>query len=61
MGFNAGPRDEIETWMSAPPQDALKLQGPLPDDILRIAARGERSDDIAAERAGEFAKRTPAA
>ena len=40
--------DEIETWMSAPPQEALRLQRPLPDDALRIVARGERSDDIAA-------------
>src|SRR5919112_994713 len=40
--------DEIEAWMSAPPQEALRLQRPLPDDALRIVARGERSDDIAA-------------
>jgi putative SOS response-associated peptidase YedK len=39
--------DEIETWMSAPPQEALRLQRPLPDDALQIVARGERSDDIA--------------
>ena len=40
--------EEIEAWMSAPPQEALRLQRPLPDDALRIVARGERSDDIAA-------------
>lgn len=39
---------ECETWMTAPPQEALRLQRPLPDDALRIVARGERSDDIAA-------------
>jgi putative SOS response-associated peptidase YedK len=32
--------DEIEAWMSAPPQEALRLQRPLPDDVLRIVARG---------------------
>ena len=40
--------EEIEAWMSAPTQEALRLQRPLPDDVLRIVARGERSDDIAA-------------
>jgi putative SOS response-associated peptidase YedK len=40
--------DEIETWMLAPPHEALWLQRPLPDDVLQIVARGERSDDIAA-------------
>ena len=40
--------DEIEAWMSAPTQEALRLQRPLSDDALRIVARGERADDIAA-------------
>ena len=40
--------EEIEAWMLAPPLEALRLQRPLPDDALRIVARGERSDDIAA-------------
>jgi putative SOS response-associated peptidase YedK len=40
--------DEFETWMTAPAEEALKLQRPLPDDALRIVARGERSDGIAA-------------
>jgi putative SOS response-associated peptidase YedK len=40
--------DEIETWMLAPPQQALRLEKPLPGNALRIVARGERSDDIAA-------------
>ena len=39
--------DEIETWMTALAQEALRLRRPLPDDVLRIVARGERSDDIA--------------
>jgi len=40
--------DAIETWMAAPAEEALRLQRPVPDDTLRIVARGERSDDIAA-------------
>src|SRR5277367_502094 len=36
--------DELETWLTAPTADALKLQRPLPDDPLRIVARGERRD-----------------
>jgi putative SOS response-associated peptidase YedK len=39
---------EIETWMSAPATEALKLQRPLPDGALTIARRGaEKSDDAA--------------
>ena len=40
--------DEIETWMRAPAEEALKLQRPLQDDALEIVARGEKSDGIAA-------------
>jgi putative SOS response-associated peptidase YedK len=36
--------DECDTWLSAPLEDALKLQRPLPDDALRIVARGEKED-----------------
>jgi putative SOS response-associated peptidase YedK len=32
--------DEVETWMTAAPDEALKLQRPLPDGSLRIVARG---------------------
>jgi putative SOS response-associated peptidase YedK len=38
--------DEIETWMTAPPEVALQLQRPLPDDALQIVGRGERKDDV---------------
>jgi putative SOS response-associated peptidase YedK len=41
-------KDEIETWMGAPAEEALKLQRPLPDEALEIVARGEKSDGIAA-------------
>jgi hypothetical protein len=32
------------TWMTAPAKDALALQPPLPDDALRIAARGKTQE-----------------
>lgn len=35
---------EIETWMTAPAEEALKLQRPLPDGALRIVATGEKED-----------------
>jgi putative SOS response-associated peptidase YedK len=36
--------DEIEQWLEAPVAEALKLQRPLPDDALRLVARGEKED-----------------
>ena len=38
-------REEIDTWMNALPEEALKLQRPLPDDALTIVARGEKKDE----------------
>jgi len=35
---------EVEAWMTAPPDEVLKLQRPLPDGTLRIVARGVRED-----------------
>ncbi|WP_426443274.1 SOS response-associated peptidase [Bradyrhizobium genosp. P] len=35
---------EIETWLTGPPDEALKLQRPLPDGLLRIVARGAKED-----------------
>jgi len=36
--------EEFETWLSAPVEEALKLQRPLPDDALEIVAEGHKSD-----------------
>ncbi|WP_456802633.1 SOS response-associated peptidase family protein [Bradyrhizobium sp. USDA 4474] len=36
--------DEVETWMTAPAEEALKLQRPLPDGTLRIVIRGAKED-----------------
>jgi len=38
-------RVEIDTWMTAPAKEALKLQRPLPDDALKIVARGIKQDE----------------
>jgi putative SOS response-associated peptidase YedK len=41
--------DEVETWMTAPSDEALKLQRPLPDGSLRIVARGVKEDSAEAD------------
>lgn len=35
---------ELDTWLEAPIQEALALQRPLPDGLLKIVARGEKQD-----------------
>ena len=36
--------EEVNAWMSLPTAEALELQRPLPDGMLRIVATGQRSD-----------------
>jgi putative SOS response-associated peptidase YedK len=36
--------DEIEQWLTAPTAEALKLQRPLADGVLKIVARGVKKD-----------------
>ena len=37
-------REEIDAWMNAPAEAALKLQRPLADNSLKIVARGDKKD-----------------
>ena len=39
-----GTDDEIETWMTAPAEEALKLQRPFPNGALRVVMTGEKED-----------------
>ena len=36
--------EEIAVWLEADIGDAVALQRPLPDDALRIVAKGEKED-----------------
>jgi putative SOS response-associated peptidase YedK len=36
--------EEVGTWLTAASDEALKLQRPLPDGLLRIVARGVKED-----------------
>lgn len=38
------PPDEVDTWMTAPAEEALNLQRPLSDGALRIVACGMKED-----------------
>lgn len=36
--------DEIETWLTAPWEEARKLQRPLPNGMLRVVSMGPKED-----------------
>ena len=38
---------EVDTWLTAPTKEALAPQRPLPDGMLKIVARGDRTGDTA--------------
>lgn len=38
--------EEVDTWMSAPADEALRLQRPLPDGSLQMVAPGVRKDAV---------------
>jgi putative SOS response-associated peptidase YedK len=40
-------QDDCETWLTAPVEDALALQRPAPDHLLRIVAKGVKTDELA--------------
>ena len=42
--------EEIDSWLTLPAPEAMKMQLPLPDGALTIVARGERSDGLIATR-----------
>jgi putative SOS response-associated peptidase YedK len=37
--------EDLQTWMTAPAEVAMKLQRPLPEGALKIIARGTKEDE----------------
>jgi putative SOS response-associated peptidase YedK len=40
--------EEWDQWLTAPVEDALKLQRALPNETMRVVMTGEREDTLAA-------------
>jgi putative SOS response-associated peptidase YedK len=38
--------EEFDVWLDGPVNDAVALQRPLPNELLRIVATGEKSDQV---------------
>ena len=47
-------QEEVDLWMTEAAKDALALQRPLPDDALRIVARGQKQDGLPEEALGRL-------
>jgi putative SOS response-associated peptidase YedK len=43
--------EEVDVWLRAPAPEALQLQRPVPDHVLRVVAAGERQDSVPAAAA----------
>ncbi len=52
------PDNEIEQWMTALAEEALKLQRRLADGALKIVARGEKQDGAPAASQAEVLEYT---
>jgi len=39
--------DDVDRWLTAPVEEELELQRPLPSDQMKIVAKGERKEEAA--------------
>jgi hypothetical protein len=44
---------KIETWMTAPREEPLKLQRASPDGVLKIVSRRMKKDEVTARAKGK--------